>query len=169
MRIKAYRDEKTLSEVADKVYSNLTPETRKLAEAELVKANPALAKIKDVKRGAVLVVPPVKGVKPRTHSGIDEPAAGLVEEISVALTEYDKLLAANFRVATADYENQTALLKDKALLASIKGDTELEALLKSAQTTHKQQKAEMTDMQSFLKETLPVISKDLEKLGNELS
>lgn len=114
MPIATFRGEKSVGEIADKLFVRLTPRQREKAEAAILKANPQLAEIDRVREGAVLRVPDIPELRPKTNRSLDNPDAQITNAIGDALRDYDKRLATRFKQGTADTKEQTALLKSAA-------------------------------------------------------
>ena len=75
MSIATYRGERSISEIADKIYKRLTPRQREKAEAAILKANPQLRNIRNLRKGSVLRVPDLPELRAKTNRDLDNPDA----------------------------------------------------------------------------------------------
>lgn len=135
MRIIAFRGETTLSALADKVFADLTPDSRPEAEAALLRANPQLARLDRLAPGAVLTVPRVPGLKPRPGRGLEEPAGELLADLARRLGDYGAQLSDGHEAHEADLKSQVDLLKDKQLKRILAAVPALRALADQAAET----------------------------------
>jgi phage tail protein X len=121
------KDETTVRQLADRLYGTLDARDRTLAEAALLKANPHLADREAFRAGAVVTVPPVRGLTAQPAATRNDPVGDVRDAIGVAVDDYRKHLAASLAAAAADLGSQEELLKDKEVAAALKraGGTEL--------------------------------------------
>lgn len=149
MPIATFRGESSVGEIADKLFVRLTPRQREKAEAAILKANPQLIDLSSVREGSILRVPDIPELRPKTNRSLDNPDAQIGKEITDALSDYDKTLAARFKSGLEATKKQTAILKSakfKRELTNAKHLQELagqagEALEKRAKTLKDQQKS----------------------------
>src|SRR5512144_990024 len=114
MPITTLGGEKQVSELATRVYGNLSATELKLAEEALVKANPHLADLKTAKPGAIVIVPAVPGVKPPPTAAAatsNEPGPAGVAQVAQTLGQYQKQLAQAASAEAQDVKDTRALLK----------------------------------------------------------
>ena len=111
MRVTALHKETKLVDIADRLFDDLTPETRRIAEAALLKANPELAKPEALRPGAIIQVPKVAGLKGKSPRTEDDPVGQTRETLRKALESYHRLLAGGLDAERKELRTQTALLK----------------------------------------------------------
>lgn len=109
--ITTFQGERSISAIADRLYVGLTDTQRKKVEAVLLRANPHLAKIKDVQAGAILQVPDIPELRPKLDPNNEQPTAQVASNLSDALNAYDKHLAERFAASEVTTRTQLALLK----------------------------------------------------------
>lgn len=112
MPIATFRGEKNIGEIADKLYTRLTPRQREIAEKAIRNANPQLDDIKNVREGSILRVPDIPELRPKTNRSLDNPDAQIVKEISDALRDYQEDLTTHTEQAVSATKEQLALLKN---------------------------------------------------------
>jgi hypothetical protein len=96
MAILVLRGEKKLSDVVTRAYGDLKAADRKRAEEAILRANPQLANLRDAARGAVVVVPPVPGLRrDAARSEATTPAPDAVIELRKSLEAYAQRLDRN--------------------------------------------------------------------------
>jgi phage tail protein X len=165
MKISTVKSEMTVGALADHVFVNLTPETRKRAEAALIKANPHLADADKLNPGTVVSIPDVPGVKIRAAESDKDPVAEVLNTISTAVGGYQDMLAKRLDLEQADIASQRELLGQKELAAAIKsapGAAEIATNLKASLAAREKALAED---QKGLKAAFAAIAKDLKSLS----
>lgn len=120
MRVVTFRGEASVNAIADRVYADLTPESRKKAVAALIRENPQLATLDRVNPGTVLAVPEVPGVRRTPGRGQEGPVDEIGDILSQALQDYGKRMAAHHDEFEAEVKEQRKLLRDRALRRAIR-------------------------------------------------
>jgi hypothetical protein len=108
-----YKGESKVAELVGRAYGELKAADRQRAEAVLLRANPQLAKIKDLSEGSLIVVPPVPGVPVSAEREVEAPAAEAVGEVAEALTAYRDRLEASAKTADGALSDLEQLLKSR--------------------------------------------------------
>lgn len=141
------RNESTLRQVADRLYGTLDAKDRTLAEKALLEANPHLVDPAAFRAGAIIDVPPVRGLKAQAETTRNDPVSDVRDAIGVAVDDYRQQFAARLAAAAADIGSQEELMKDKEVVAALKraGGTDLakqltESLQARAKTLAEQRK-----------------------------
>ena len=80
MRLTTVKKEASLDALADRLYANLTPNSRKLAVAALVKANPVLAQEGGLRPGVVVTLPDQPGLNLKTAQSDTDPVGTLTDD-----------------------------------------------------------------------------------------
>ena len=89
-----FQGERKIAELVERAYgSELTAAEKTRATAALERANPHLAKLKDVTPGSLVVVPRVPGLAPPAAARAADPVSGGLHEVADALEAYRKELA----------------------------------------------------------------------------
>jgi phage tail protein X len=164
MRLTTVKKEANLDALADRLYANLTPDSRKLAVAALVKANPVLAQEGGLRPGVVVTLPEQPGLSVKPAQASTDPVGELTDDIKEAVKIFGRLLAGGLETAQADIKDQEALLKQREVAAAIKatpaaGDL-AKSLAKALQDRRTAYSAEAKTLDSVLKEA----AKDLDSL-----
>jgi phage tail protein X len=164
MRVTTLKSESTLRELSVSLYGRLDADTRKRAEAALLKANPQLAASKAFRPGAVVVLPEVTDLRARADTLGQDPIEELREALAGALASYREHLTQRADELKSDLAQQTELLKDRDVSAAIKKDaaaTELARQLAEALRARDKTRAEDRKRQEA---TLEKTSADLKAL-----
>jgi hypothetical protein len=149
-----------------RAYGELKAEDAKRAEAALRKANPQLARLRDWKLGAVVVVPPVVGLKlPVRPAG--EPAPESVAVVRAAFEEYRKQLGASLDAERAAIAAITELAKSREVRQLAKDAPESTPYLEQAAGALKQRSTEADQAAGFVK-LLAKARADLDALAKQL-
>ncbi len=128
MRVVTFRGEESVAAIAEKVYTDLSPESLEVAEAALLEANPQLKHLEDVEAGTVLRVADVAGLEPRSGSGLDDPVGELGDMLVEQLDAYAEQLARRHEAHQAELKSQAALLKDQSLRKAVAASPALQRL-----------------------------------------
>ncbi len=115
MPITIYRGEKTVGDIADKLFERLTPRQKETVEAALLKANPRLADPAKLTRGTILKMPDIPELRPKTSRALENPDTLLAKHVAEALDGLGKRLDGRSTQAVDDVRQQAALLKSAAL------------------------------------------------------
>ena len=112
------RDEKSLSEIADKAYKGLADKDRASAEQALLKANSNLKSLSGVSKGTMIRVPPLKRAGFNARSVVDP-----VQQITAFMSDHlDKMEdAINQRFAREDLYLKDINGKMKEIVKAAKG------------------------------------------------
>ncbi len=115
MAITIYRGEKTVGDIADKMFERLTTRQKEAVEAALLKANPRLADPTKLARGTILKMPDIPELRPKTSRALENPDTLLAKHVAQALDGLGKRLDARSTLAVDDVRQQAALLRSAAL------------------------------------------------------
>ena len=114
----ALTGESTVGALADRLYANLTPASRKLALAALIRANPHLGQAGKLAPGMVVRVPEVPELTVKAAQAGINPVKDVKKTLSNAVGAYQKRLAQAIDVAKKDVSDQVALLKTRDVTAA---------------------------------------------------
>ena len=159
MAVITFRGEKDLGELADKLFTRLTPRQREKVEGELLKANPQLQEMSALRSGSVL--PPLPELQAKAKRASDGPDDQLAALLSSELANFGKYLTPRFSAS------QEALLKTDELLASaefnraIGKDKVLRDLAKSIGAENTARKQELEKRQQAVVNALKQMRTDL--------
>lgn len=183
-----YKGEGKLAELVVRAYgSDLKPAEAKRAEAAFVAANPQLGKLRDLKAGAVLVVPPLAGLTEppaRGTPGRESPAretptretpereapqheTPLGDELTLArvtIDAYRERLGARVADERAAVASAAELLKSKEVKELAKAFPESAAYIDRATAGAKALAADADARAAFVK-TLAKVGAELEELA----
>lgn len=163
MPIATFRGEKSVGEIADKLFVRLTPRQREKAEAAILKANPKLAEIDKVHEGAVLRVPDIPELRPKTARSLDNPDAQIAARIGGALRDYDRWLAERVERGIADTKEQTAVLKGAELRRALANAPALKELAEQTAKALAERGEEIAMRQKTVATAIRSMVKDLDK------
>jgi len=164
MRITTFRGETSVTDLVNRLYSDLDAAKRAKAEAALLKANPQLRGLDSLAPGAVLAVPSVSGVRVKASRDIEYPVEEVADTLASDLKDYGRHLAARHELHEQRLKEQTALLKDKELKKALRTRPEGEPLLKQIAQATKVRLEEVKNERKGLEEALKQMSKKLGKL-----
>jgi hypothetical protein len=164
MRVITLRSEANIGALADRLFANLTPETRKVAEASLLKANPHLARADAFKPGAVVRLPEVPGVKPKPSAANKDPRDDLIDGLREAVSGYRARLAAGLEAENGEIKAQLELLKQREVSALLKNVPGAEELAKDLTDSLKQAAKTLPQDMKRQEEVFAQIEKDLSSL-----
>lgn len=165
MRIVTFRGEATINDIADKVYPDLNPASRKKAVTALLRENPQLATLDRVRPGTVLTVPEVPGLRPMPGRGQEGPADEIGNILSQALLDYGKTMAARHEEFEAQVKEQQELLKDRQLNKAIQGSAPATELAKRAAKSISAEAKAATEIRKRLEAAIEKLVSDLSVMG----
>lgn len=116
------RSEKSVTELVDKVYSNLSAKDRKVAEAAIIKENPTLKNFTNLKRGTLIRIPEVKNIKRKKTRSISDPDGELLDDFMERLEMFSETLAKNNDARDKEQKAAQSILKKAAISKIINSD-----------------------------------------------
>ena len=99
MAVTTFRGEKNLGELADKLFTRLTPRQREKVEDALLKANPQLDQITELRSGTLLKVPDLPELRAKAKRAGDGPDDQLAAHLDAELAAFGKHLTQRFAAA----------------------------------------------------------------------
>jgi hypothetical protein len=163
MAIATYRGEKSVSEITDKLYTKLTPAQRVTAEAALIKENPQLSNIRKLPDGAILRVPDLPELQPKTTRNLENPDDQIVKNISQSLADFSKRLGEQVSAEQASIKQQGSLLKSAKFKKDIAAAEGLQALALEAAKTLGERSQDIGERQKKVDQAIKQVAKDLDK------
>lgn len=132
MRYLLLRNEKSVTEVADKAYKGLTAKARKQVEVALLKANPELKKFRSVRKGFIVRVPDIREGGERNKRNLIDPVENISDEIVENLKIFEIALKGKFDSLDKRQKSITEHLKtaSKELGKTAKGPEVVKVLKK---------------------------------------
>jgi hypothetical protein len=166
MRLTTLTNDTNIGALAERLYANLTPETRRAAESALLAANPHLSRAGAFKAGVVVQVPVVAGVRVKEASAGHDPVNDALKELAEAVTDYRKQLDASIGATKQSLADQAALLKTRDVKAAIDKSPEAKPLATSLAASLTARTKAMTDLEKRMPTVFTALVKDLESLGD---
>jgi hypothetical protein len=160
--------EGSVGTLVERLYPNLSGIARERAETALLKANPQLAGHAAFRPDVVIAVPTIPDAKPRPGATAADPVEELLKTLGEAISNFGKDLGKGIERATADIAVQEELLKQKDVVAAIKGDQEALGLAKSLAATLRERKKSLAEERKGQAELFDRIGKDLGALGDRI-
>jgi len=164
MRVITLKGENNISALADRLFINLTPQTRQMAESSLLKANPHLAGINAFKPGTVVQIPVVPGLKAKPSEGGKDPRDDLLDGLQTAVADYRDHLASALEVKKRDIDAQMELLKQPEVAALLKKTPGAEELAKDLSELLMQEARSLPEEKKSQDELFARIEADLASL-----
>lgn len=112
MRITTLHKETKLADVVDRLFANLTPATRRIAEKAIMEANPELFKAEVLQPSSIIRVPEVPGLKLKAARREDDPVGQTREILKESLRGYGKALVDRLGTEKAELDGQVGLLEE---------------------------------------------------------
>lgn len=128
MPFATFEGEGSVEEIADRLFVRLTPKQRETATAELLRANPQLARIDKVERGVVLDVPDIPALRAKATTASEGPDRQTLKMLGAAVASYGERLAKRHEQDLAEVKEQTAAIKSAAFTKAISRSEDLVAL-----------------------------------------
>jgi hypothetical protein len=162
MPIATFRGERSVDEIADTLFTDLTDRQREVAVAAILKANPQLAEINKVPNGAVLRVPRIPELRPKTDRSLEIPDARIANDVNIALQDYAKRFVVRVKDALADNESQAVLLKSAELKRALSKAPQLEQLAAQAAKAVDARNESLRDRHKDVADAIRRIREDLD-------
>jgi hypothetical protein len=116
------KNEKSVRELAERVYGSSSAASLDRAEKALLRANPQLRTATGLRTGAVISVPAVSGLAVRADATASDPLEAMRGALAGAATGYGEHLAKSLDARAGELDAQEKLLKTKEIAAAIKGE-----------------------------------------------
>jgi hypothetical protein len=163
--IATLKTEKSLREVAERVYGPLDSDKLARAQTALLKANPHLEDKAALQPGAVVSVPEVPGLKPRASAVRSDPTDDLRKQLADATAALQVQVAARLDARAQAVAQQTELLKSKEVAGAIKQDPAAADIAKGLSLTLREETKAIAEERKRNAELFDRIGADLKKLG----
>jgi len=161
MRIVTVGSEASVGALADRLYANLTPESRRVAVAALLRANPHLPAQGRLPAGAVVRVPAEGGLTVKAAEAGGNPVDDVLKNLSDTTSDYRKRLAEALGASRKDLEEQTALLKSREVVAALGRSPEAKQLATSLAASLTQRTKTQTEDEKRLAAVFDAVAKDI--------
>lgn len=154
MPITTFRGEKSVGDLADKMFERLTPKQKEKVEAAILKANPMMRDPSKVSAGTIVSVPDMAELKPKTSRALENPDALLERHVADALTAFGQRFETRTAEAVNDLKQELAVLKAGELKKLLDGAPALQEmaghLTKSLDARGKTLRANLKPMDTVL-------------------
>ncbi|MBK6714939.1 MAG: hypothetical protein IPG57_07555 [Burkholderiales bacterium] len=154
--------EKSLDDLVDRLYPNLSGQKRKQVTSALLKENPQLSAAQPLRPGGVIKVPTRAVPQPKVAGLTNDPVEDLRASLKGALSGYQELLAQRIEQGIAEAARQEDLLNEKDIASAIKSSKEAPDLAKQLSTLLKKRKKTLMDEMKSRAELFALIEKDLD-------
>jgi phage tail protein X len=163
MAVTTFRGEKNLGELADKLFTRLTPRQREKVEDALLKANPQLDQITELRSGTLLKVPDLPELRAKAKRAGDGPDDQLAAHLDAELAAFGKHLTQRFAAAQEAVAKTESVLNEPELKRVITKEPPLRDLSKQIGTLNAERKKQLEERQQKFSAALKQIQGDLQK------
>jgi len=157
------RTEKSVTELVNKVYSNLADKDRIKAEAAMIKENPALKNFANLKRGTLIRIPEIKNVKRKKTRSVSDPDGELMEDYLERLEVFSETLAKNNDIKDDEQKETQSILKKSAINKLLNEDAEAKKIASDLKKHISEDTKKRKETESQSKKAFSQLKKDLEK------
>lgn len=158
------KNETSVSALVERIYPKLNEESRKKAEAALVKANPHLSGADAFRPGVVVTLPTAPEFKPRPGAAGNDPVDDMLGNLQDAVASYHDELVKRLEQSVDDLSKQEEILKQKEVATAIKGNPAASELAKSLVGSLRERKKSAAEEKKAHDAMFAAISKDLGSL-----
>jgi hypothetical protein len=162
--IATLKTERSLREVAERVYGTLDADKLARAQTALLKANPHLKVGAALQPGAVVTVPELPGLKPRPGVVRSDPVEELRNQLIIATESLQVQMAERLDARSQEFSHQVELLKSKEVAAAIKRDPAGTDLAKAVTLRLREQAKSIGEERKRNADLFRRIATDLKKL-----
>lgn len=163
MAVTTFRGEKNLGELADKLFTRLTPRQREKVEDALLKANPQLDQITELRSGTLLKVPDLPELRAKAKRAGDGPDDQLAAHLDAELAAFGKHLTQRFAAAQEAVAKTESVLNEPELKRVITKEPPLRDLAKQIGTLNAERKKQLEERQQKFAAALKQMQGDLQK------
>lgn len=163
MAVTTFRGEKNLGELADKLFTRLTPRQREKVEDALLKANPQLDQITELRSGTLLKVPDLPELRAKAKRAGDGPDDQLAAHLDAELAAFGKHLVQRFAAAQEAVAKTDSVLNEPELKRVITNEPPLRDLAKQIGTLNAERKKQLEERQQKFAAALKQMQGDLQK------
>ena len=163
MPIATFRGEKSVNEIADRLFANLTTRQREIAASAILRANPQLDNLDRLPNGTVIHVPRLPELRAKTNRGLENPDAQIANDIVEALSTFREILAARMQESQESTREQLKLAGSAAFKRAITAHDGAEALAAELGRALKQRSVELPQRASVFEAAASRIAKDLKR------
>jgi phage tail protein X len=157
-----FEGECSVAEIADRLFIGLTQRQRETATAALLKANPRLARIEAVPRGALLEIPHIPALRAKATTANECPERQVFQLLDAALRTYAEHLAQAQARDQADIEAQVAAMDSDRFTQAISRPKTLIALAKEARVFLEERSQATDERRERVKKAVERATADLE-------
>ncbi|WP_237045123.1 hypothetical protein [Aquipseudomonas alcaligenes] len=163
MAVTTFRGEKNLGELADKLFTRLTPRQREKVEDALLKANPQLDQITELRSGTLLKVPDLPELRAKAKRAGDGPDDQLAAHLDAELAAFGKHLTQRFAAAQEAVAKTESVLNEAELKRVITKEQPLRDLAKQIGTLNAERKKQLEERQQKFAAALKQMQGELQK------
>jgi hypothetical protein len=163
MAVTTFRGEKNLGELADKLFTRLTPRQREKVEDALLKANPQLDQITELRSGTLLKVPDLPELRAKAKRAGDGPDDQLAAHLDAELAAFGKHLTQRFAAAQEAVAKTESVLNEAELKRVITKEPPLRDLAKQIGTLNAERKKQLEERQQKFAAALKQMQGELQK------
>jgi hypothetical protein len=163
MAVTTFRGEKSLGELADKLFLRLTPRQREKVEGALLRDNPQLEELSSLRAGTLLKVPDLPELRAKANRAGGNPDDQLAEYLSNELTDFARRLIPRFTAAQEAVAQTDAVLAEPELTRVIAKEKPLRDLAKNIGTLNEARKKELDERQQGLTAAVKQMQAELQK------
>lgn len=163
MAVTTFRGEKNLGELADKLFTRLTPRQREKVEDALLKANPQLDQITELRSGTLLKVPDLPELRAKAKRAGDGPDDQLAAHLDAELAAFAKHLTQRFAAAQETVVKTESVLNEPELKRVITKEPPLRDLAKQIGTLNAERKKQLEERQQKFAAALKQMQGELQK------
>lgn len=157
-----FEGEGSVEEIADRLFTRLTPKQRETATAAILKANPRLKRIGEVERGLVIDVPDIPSLRPKAAASNQSPEREALTQLGSAVRVYAARVLVNAERDVAQIKAETAAVTSAGFTKAISRSEPLTALAKEARAALEARAKAAGDRRKALETALGRASADIE-------
>jgi phage tail protein X len=162
MRFATFEGERSVGDLADRLFVGLTARQRETAVAALVRANPRLAQIEEVPAGAVLEVPNIPALRPKTARTVATPDSQALLLLGEAVQSYARRLIERHEEDVAAIKAESTLISSARFTRAVAQSGAVRTLAEEARAALQTRVKDATLKARTLETALAKASTDIE-------
>lgn len=163
MPVLVFRNERSVADLGDRLFTRLGKRQRERVEAALLAANPQLANLRDVPEGAVLRVPDMPELNHKRKPDPETPEDARRAELTDALESFGSRFDKQIRQAGQRVTEQKALLRSATFRKAWQAGHRDRAQAKKVNKALERREEALNQRRQLLKDALDDLLGDLRK------
>lgn len=164
MSIATFRGERNVADIAESLFTKMNDTQRKKVVEQLLRVNPQLRDISKMKKGTILRVPSIPGLRPKTNRSLENPEEQVAEELAEALNNFEERMQKRTEEDEKNTQAQLSVLKSDNFQAMIATSDVLQLMAKNTVEMLKKRADDVPQQHKEVSRAIQFGMEDLKKM-----